>query len=314
MLRETFDVVTLTLNPAIDRTALIPRFAAGAVNRVEQMRDTAGGKGVNVAAALADNGFHVAAAGFLGRENSAIFETLFAEKQIGDAFVRTLGETRLGIKIVDPLAHQTTDINFPGNTPTPDDAAALEKKLGSLHAPWFALCGSLPPGVAPEYYRDLVTALKARGVASAVDTSGEPLRLALEAAPALIKPNIHELEALLGRKLRGVPEVLEAARALTARGIGLVAVSMGKEGACFVTARQAVVARPPEIAAGSAVGAGDAMVAGAVCAQIRGLPLDACARLATAFSVVALTHGQEPESEIPRAIAAAMERVSLSFP
>jgi 1-phosphofructokinase len=109
-----FDVVTVTLNPAIDRTVTIRNFTAGAVNRVEQERSNPGGKGVNVASALSDYGYQVAVTGFLGRENSAPFEELFARKKIADRFVRIAGRTRMGIKITDPTLHQTTDINFPG--------------------------------------------------------------------------------------------------------------------------------------------------------------------------------------------------------
>ena len=114
-----FDVVTVTLNPAIDRTVTIRNFTAGAVNRVEQERSIPGGKGVNVPTALADYGHQVAVTGFLGRENSAPFEDLFARKKIEDRFVRIAGRTRVGIKITDPALHQTADINFPGPPPAP---------------------------------------------------------------------------------------------------------------------------------------------------------------------------------------------------
>ncbi|MEI7958793.1 MAG: 1-phosphofructokinase [Verrucomicrobiota bacterium] len=284
-----FDVVTVTLNPAIDRTVTISHFSQGAVNRVERTRDTPGGKGVNVAAALADAGHRVAVTGFLGRDNCGIFEALFAKKQIADRFVRMEGETRVGIKISDPAEHLTTDINFPGNAISPQDIAALRGQIASLNAPWFVLAGSLPPGVHPGIYRDLVVELKAAGSRVAVDTGGEPLRQALDAAPTVIKPNIDELEELLGRRLADEKAVLDAARSLVARGIALVVVSMGKNGACFVNAERAVIARPPDIAIRSTVGAGDAMVAGILSAQLANLPLDECARLATAFSQRALT-------------------------
>lgn len=306
-----FDAVTVTLNPAIDRTVTIANFAPGAVNRVEAFHNTPGGKGINVASALADAGHRVAASGFLGCENSRLFEALFAKKQIADQLIRITGETRVGIKIVDPATHQTTDINFPGNAPTPHEVAALHEQLAGLQAPWFVLGGSLPPGVAPALYRELVAALKARGIKVALDTSDEPLRLALEAAPTFIKPNIHELEALLGKPLANEQAVVQAARELVARGIELVVVSMGKQGACFVNAQRVVVARPPDIEVRSTVGAGDAMVAGILSAQLRGLPLEDCARLATAFSLDALTRTEDRTGALT-SLAAAMGQVTLS--
>src|SRR3712207_2570256 len=99
----SYDAVTVTLNPAIDRTVTISNFAAGTVNRVERMQQNPGGKGVNVAAVLADAGHHAAASGFLGRENDASFAALFEQKRIADHFVRIAGQTRVGIKIVDPI-------------------------------------------------------------------------------------------------------------------------------------------------------------------------------------------------------------------
>lgn len=283
------DVVTVTLNPAIDRTITISNFAPGAVNRVEKMRDTPGGKGVNVASALASHGHKVAVTGFLGQDNSGPFNDLFAAKQIADHFVRIAGETRVGIKIVDPIQRKTTDINFPGTPPASGQVADLFERIKSLDAPWFVLGGSIPPGVAPGIYRDLVVALKERGCKVVVDTSGEPLRLAIEAAPTIIKPNIHELEALIGEPLGSEGAVIDAAKALVAGGIELVVVSMGREGACFVSAGRVVIERPTAVEVQSTVGAGDAMVAGIVSAQVRGLSLDECARSATAFAVEALT-------------------------
>ncbi|HSH77431.1 MAG TPA: 1-phosphofructokinase [Herpetosiphonaceae bacterium] len=284
-----FDAVTVTLNPAIDRTVTIPNFAAGIVNRVEDMVSTAGGKGVNVASTLADDGHTVAVTGFLGRDNPGVFEALFTRKQIEDRFVRIAGQTRVGIKIVDPVQQQTTDINFPGQAPLPADLDALRERLAALDGRWFVLAGSLPPAVDVTIYRDLVATLQARGGSVLLDTSGEALRYAVEAVPRIIKPNIHELEVLTGETLAGRREVIAAARKLLARGIEMVAVSMGKEGACFVTAETVVTAQPPDVVVRSTVGAGDAMVAGIIAGQLRRLPLDICARLATAFSLDAIT-------------------------
>ena len=257
-----FQVVTVTLNPAIDRTVTISNFTAGAVNRVESVRSHPGGKGVNVASALADHGHDVAVTGFLGRSNAGAFEELFSQKKIADYFVRIAGQTRTGIKITDPVRAETTDINFPGPAPNEAELRMLLSQIAMLEAEWFVVAGSLPPGVDPAIYRDIITRLRRRGAKVLLDTSGPPFPLALEARPTAIKPNIHEFEAYVGRPLPNEKEVIEAARELINRGIELVVVSMGKEGACFVTANEAVVARPPEIEVKSTVGAGDAMVAG----------------------------------------------------
>lgn len=123
-----------------------------------------------------------------------------------------------------------------------------------------------------------------------MDTSGVGLQHAVGAAPHVIKPNIHELELLVGQSLPNETAIMAAARELVARGIQLVVVSMGKEGAYFVHHDATVLARPPQVVVTSTVGAGDAMVAGLVAAHLRGFALDACARLATAFSLDRVTY------------------------
>lgn len=307
---QPVEVLTVTLNPAIDQTVQISNFAANTVNRVEQTQRNAGGKGVNVAVTLADAGHSVATTGFLGRENSAVFEEVFSQKRIVDRFVRIDGATRVGIKISDPVTQQTTDINFPGLAPAPADHESLLAQLEVVSASWAVLAGSLPPGVDPAIYRELARALKARGCRVLLDTSGEPLRYALEAAPQIIKPNIHELETLLGTTLPDSAAVIAAARDLLGRGVELVAVSMGKDGALLVSANSVVQARPPAVTVQSTVGAGDAMVAGIVAAQLRNLPLEAAARLATAFSVDKISHIGAGISG-PEAIQALMEQVEV---
>ncbi|MHA3775452.1 1-phosphofructokinase [Verrucomicrobiota bacterium sgz303538] len=287
-----FDVVTITLNPAIDQTITIRNFRAGSVNRVEQSRSNPGGKGVNVACALADYGREVATTGFLGRENDDAFRDLFERKQITDEFVRIDGKTRIGIKIADPEQHQTTDINFPGAAPSADDIAAMRARAHSLDAKWCVLAGSIPPSVDSTVYRNLTAELKARGRKVVIDTSGVPLQQAIQAIPHVIKPNVHELGELIGRKLSGETDIAQAARELVESGIELVAISMGEEGACFVTANEVVIARPPAIEVKSTVGAGDAMVAGIVAARLVCLSLSDTARLSTAFSLSVLSRGE----------------------
>lgn len=308
---KKFQVVTLTLNPAIDRTVTISNFKAGAVNRVESVRSHPGGKGVNVASALADNGHDVAVTGFLGRSNAGAFEELFSQKKIADHFVRIGGQTRIGIKITDPVEGETTDINFPGPRPSEAEVSMLFSRIAALEAEWFVVAGSLPPGVEPGIYRDIITRLRRRGARVLLDTSGDPFPLALEARPSALKPNIHEFEDYIGRSLPNEKEVIAAARELIRRRIELVVVSMGRKGACFVTAGEAVLARPPEMEVKSTVGAGDAMVAGIISGQLQKLSLGACARLATAFAIDKLGRLESGLSS-RRALESAMQEVTIT--
>ncbi len=283
-------IATLSLNPAIDQTAEVSRFTAGAVNRVAWERADAGGKGINVAAFLAHAGLPVTAAGLLGRANDGPFNDLFARKDIADRCQRLAGSTRVNVKIVDPVLDQVTDINFPGLSPTADDLRQLEATLDALcdDHDWFVLSGSVPAGVPAEIYADLIDRLRSRGRGLLLDASGAPLAAAVLRGPDIIKPNIDELGELVGRRLTGQAAVLEAARSLVASGIGLVAVSMGADGALFVEPGNALLALPPRVEVKSTVGAGDAMVAGILAGTLRGLDLAGRARLGTAFSLAAL--------------------------
>lgn len=284
-------LVTVTLNPAIDQTASIPQFTPDAVNRVAWEQADAGGKGVNVASFLADFGYRVTATGLLGQENPELFQKLFAQKGIADRFVRVAGKTRVNVKVVDDIQQQVTDINFPGCPAAAADLHQLTEILTELTRDhdWFILSGSIPSGVPNTFYWEMVALLKAQNKTVVLDTSGESLRQALSARPDVIKPNLMELQELLGRSLSSEAEIIAAARDLIQQGLQTVVISMGADGALFVTAQSAVHAQPPAVEIKSTVGAGDAMVSGTVVGMLRGYHLSDCARLATAFSMGALS-------------------------
>lgn len=284
-------IVTVTLNPAIDQTVRVDDFAANQVNRAQAMQFDAGGKGVNVASFLVDYGLGVTATGFLGDANVQIFEVLFAVKGIGDRFVHLPGYTRTNVKIVDEAQQQTTDINMRGLTPTKLALQELQETVADLAQThdWFVLSGNLPPGVPETIYADLIVQIKAQGKQVALDASQAALQAGLLAGPTLAKPNIHELEQILGGTLTTETAVIAAARELLDMGIELVVVSRGEQGALLVTETEVVTAVPPQIPVKSTVGAGDAMVAGLIAGRIAQLPLPDLARLATAFSLEAVS-------------------------
>lgn len=282
-------VVTVTLNPAIDQTLSVPGFTAGQVNRVAESRSDPGGKGVNVASVLADLGVEAIATGFLGVENQRLFEAFFARKRIDDRFVRIAGSTRVGIKIVDDT--QTTDINFPGLSPRAEDIAELMERIASLAEPgrWFVLSGSVPPGVPDSIYAEMIELIRGRGGRVLLDTSGRPLRETLASRPEVMKPNVEELGELAGRPFQTVGDVRAAAEVLLELGVHRVVASMGGGGAVFVDRGRALVARPPNVAVRSTVGAGDAMVGGIISAMIEDRSLEEVARTATACGAYAVT-------------------------
>lgn len=304
-------VVTVTINPSIDQTISIPNFTAGAVNRVQSSQMDAGGKGINVASFLADYNQPVTVTGFLGVNNDEIFRRLFQQKGIEDRCVRIAGSTRIGVKISDMIQRQTTDINFPGQTPEPADLMRLFDILKELSVDheWFVLSSSVPAGVSASIYAQMINVLAGKKVV--VDTSGEGFRQAVVAGPWLIKPNADELGEFIGRRLETVDAIAEVAHSLMQRHkITSVVVSMGKEGAIYVEGNEVIWGVPPPVEVKSTVGAGDAMVAGTIAGKIRGLSLSECARLATAFSMIAVSHIGSGLPSIA-AVEAARERVSI---
>ena len=277
-------VVTVTLNAAVDQTLDVPGFTAGAVNRAVAETRTAGGKGINVAAFLSGGPVPVTATGFLGEDNTGVFEALFRRRHIQDRCLRVPGSSRVNVKVVDRQGGSVTDINLPGPMIRSESWHGLLAALDGLAASngVFVLAGSVPAGVPETAYAEMVPRLRRHGAFVAIDASGPPLRHAMAAKPDMVKPNAHELSELLGRPLHGRDEVVRAAHELAASGIALVVVSLGAEGAVFVEQGRALLAVPPRVPVASTVGAGDAMVAGVLSARLAGGDLEACARRGTA--------------------------------
>jgi 1-phosphofructokinase len=286
------NIVTVTLNAAIDQTIEVSHLVRGKVNRAGKVRSDAGGKGVNVASCLADWGSHGVVTGILGRENAAIFEELFAKKHLDDRFLRMAGPTRTNIKVVDD--GETTDINLPGlNVSEADLHAVMEAVKGATSEGGIAvLAGSLPEGCESAHYARYLAELPSRGLKVVLDASGPPLASALAGSvlPFAVKPNRHELAEWAGEPLEDEASLLAAARRLHERGVALVVVSRGAEGALFVSAegvRSASFSLEPKFVA-TTVGAGDAMVAGIVAGLCEGADLSTIARISTAFAVAKL--------------------------
>src|SRR5690348_3323492 len=283
-------IATVTLNTAIDQTVRVDNFRPNSVNRGQAIRFDASGKGVNVAAFLADYGHDTVVTGYLGQANVAIFEQFFASKGIDDYFVRIPGNTRINVKVVDEVNQQTTDLNMPGQAPPQEALHILPQTIEQLSnsCNWFVLSGSLPPHVPTTLYATLISQLKQHNKDIILDTSGEALREAIQAGPTIVKPNIEELQYLVRHALHSEAEIQQAAHQLLNKDIKLVAVSMGRQGAMLIEQATTLIATPPTMTVKKTFGAGDAMVAGLVTAQIQELSLADCGRLATAFSMGAI--------------------------
>lgn len=256
-------VVTVTLNPALDKTVTLAGLAIGGLNRVRDLRVDPGGKGINVAKVLKKFSVNVIAAGLVAGFQGQQLLKQMERDAIEVSFVNVQGETRTNLKIVDERVKVTTEINEPGFNVFPEDLGRLGQKLSALldQASLLIIGGSLPPGVPDHIYGDYVEMANSKGVKAILDADGGALREGIKAKPFAIKPNLHELEQLVGRKLTTTPEIVSAGKQLLGYGISLVIISMGSQGAVVLDQKEVYQVTPFAISPKSTVGAGDSMVA-----------------------------------------------------
>jgi 1-phosphofructokinase/tagatose 6-phosphate kinase len=213
-------ILTVTLNAALDRTLAVPNFSVGHQHRAIDSLLLPGGKGVNVARSLKRLGIPVIATGLAGgRTGTAITEELTAEGILND-FVRIQGESRTSTAVVEPTINVQTEINEYG--PMVQDAE-LETFFEKLHylskgTSRVVLCGSLPRGLRPEVYADIIRRLRALGRPTVIDAPGETLHLALAAEPELVSPNVREAEDVVGYEFTDEADLATAVAALTQMG------------------------------------------------------------------------------------------------
>ncbi|MGY4636957.1 1-phosphofructokinase [Pseudomonas sp. P7548] len=276
-------ILTLTLNPALDLTVRLAHLEPGEVNRSETLLTHAAGKGVNVAQVLADLGHQVSVGGFLGEENPQAFDALIARRGFGDAFIRVPGETRSNIKIAEREG-RVTDINAPG--PLVSERAQKELlKMIAIIGPEFdavVVAGSLPRGVSPQWFQEMLEQLKSLGLKVALDTSGEALRTGLQAGPWLVKPNTEELAEVLGNATGAIHRLHQ-------QGVEHVVVSDGAAGVTWYSPQTALHATPPKVTVASTVGAGDSLLAGMLHGLLAGEAPEQTLRRATAIAAMAVT-------------------------
>lgn len=281
-------VITVTLNPALDKTITLPRLEVGGLNRVEQMRLDPGGKGINVAKVLKKFAVDVTAAGFIAGTEGEFIQSRLKELAIKSGFVDVPGITRTNLKIVDSQAKVTTEINERGFAVRDEDLARFRDQL----ADWLqdtavlVLSGSLPRGVPEDIYRDYVALAKGKNVKTILDADGPALAAGIKARPFAVKPNVHELAGLLGRSLTTEKEIIAAGQELIRAGIEMVVISRGAAGALALTREEVYRAVPFPINPQSTVGAGDSMVAAMAYAILTREPLAEVLRWATAAGTV----------------------------
>jgi 1-phosphofructokinase len=264
-------IVTLTLNPSVDRTVEVETLARGEVMRALGVRVDPGGKGINVSRALATHGIPTRAVVTVGGAEGEHLIALLRGTGIEIVPVLIQGAIRSNITVVEPDG-TTTKFNEPGAQLSAEELNAMFNAVENAvaSADWLVASGSLPPGTPAGVYADLVRALAGSATAVAVDTSGPALEAVLAAEPTLVKPNRDELAEVTGQRLLTIADVVEAACRLRDLGAGAVLASLGAEGAVLVNDDGAIHGRTPAVPPLSSVGAGDAMLAGFLAAGGKG--------------------------------------------
>ena len=256
-------IVTITLNPSLDRTVEVDRLERGEVLRTSAPTLEAGGKGVNVTRALRANGVDSVAVLPLGGREGSELSTLLGDAGVAVRVVPVLGRTRSNITVAEADG-TVTKLNEPGMALSAAELASLAAAVSASVQPgdWVVLSGSVPPEFTSQQLIDLVGTLAGRHVNLAIDTSGDALVASLAARPRLIKPNRAELEEMVGHALPSLSAVIEAASSVRDRGVEQVLVSLGSEGAVLVGPSGVIVGASEVAHPRSTVGAGDCFLAG----------------------------------------------------
>lgn len=297
-------IYTVTLNPAIDKTAVIHGFSAGTVNRVETLREDAGGKGINVSKCLKALGVESVAAMVLAGDTGRQLAALVQTEGLAVLSVEARGRTRTNLKIIDPELGKNTDINEPGPTVGQDVLQALLTSICErIHAEDIVvLSGSLPKGAPQDTYRRWAEKFRTLGVRVFLDADGVCMAEGLESMPYLVKPNETELSRVLGRAMETEETRLAGGRELLAKGISNVVISLGGAGALFLWEDGIYRAKSLSVPVRSTVGAGDSVVAAMAYGLEKGLCREDTIRLAMAMGAASVmqTGTQAPDAETVR--------------
>ena len=268
-------IYTLTLNPALDRELTVPAMEFDSVLRASDSQMDFGGKGFNVSRLLGNMQASSTAVGFLAGNAGELLQNGLKSLGIGTDFVWVTGETRTNVSIVTQSHDHYIKVNEKG--PLVDSAKQQELlyKIGALTKPgdWWVLAGSMPPGVADDFYARIVNVLNKHEANAILDTTGEALRLGCTERPYLIKPNAEEVHALTGLPVGTTAEIAAAAAELRKMGAQNVVISMGKSGALMQSAEETWLTHSPKIKEKNPIGAGDSMVGGLVWALTQGIAL-----------------------------------------
>jgi 1-phosphofructokinase len=289
-------IITVTLNPALDKTIEIDEFKIGGVNRIVSTRVDAGGKGINVSKVIKELQHESLALGFLGGNSGNHIKNYLDDLNINNDFLSVKGETRTNLKIIDKANNTHTDINETGSSLMEEDITNIKEKImryckdDSL----VVLSGSVPSGVCKDIYGEIIKDIKNKGGKVILDADGELLLQGIKAGPYMVKPNIDELEKAFGVIIDNEDKVIKAAKKILEYGVKYVVISLGSEGSIFISSNKVAKVNGIKVEVKSTVGAGDSMVAALAIAVEKDYSFEEAIKLACATSTAnVMTEGTQ---------------------
>jgi 1-phosphofructokinase family hexose kinase len=270
-------VMTITLNPMLDKTIYVDRLERGAIQRSSKTEMVAGGKGINVSRQLRRLGIKTKATGFLGGEVGSIVSRLLTEETIEHDFVRTQAATREGLTYLEPDGTWTA-VFEPSLRVEQSSVHELEKKISDLasKSTWIVCGGSSPGDEADDVFYEAIALADRNGISSMLDSYGRAFELGLKAKPTLVKPNKREFEMMFHQSLATESDHVRAVQFLLDQGARYSILTDG--GHVFYAGIQGHFWKvtPPQIKAVNATGSGDALVAGILYGFHQGWKFERC--------------------------------------
>ncbi|HEX4231851.1 MAG TPA: hexose kinase [Bryobacteraceae bacterium] len=258
-------ILTLTVNPAIDRIITVDRLVFEDRAYILSTTEAAGGRGINAARVLTSFGARAMAVTTSGPDVGRKFEEMLKRDGFSTEFVKIRHNIRINLTISDRQG-LSVKLNELGPQLSKTEMTGIRKAVEKLlpSASWLMLCGSLPPGVDPHFYTNLIRLATKHNVNTLLDTDGDPLLHGIEGAPTLVSPNQSEAERLLNRALITRSHWIEAVRQIKTMGPKYVVLSLGSRGVVAASDQGVVEVVPPRVEALSPIGAGDALAAALV--------------------------------------------------
>lgn len=307
-------IITVTLNPAIDKTAHVEKMVPNGLNRLNNIILDVGGKGINVSKAIKELGGKSICTGFVAGSNGKWIEDKLDSLGLDYKFRHVEGNTRINLKVLDRDMN-LTELNDAGDEIHENDLCYLKEDLLEMvnSDDIVVLAGSVPSGVPVTIYQELITMFKKKGAKVILDADGELFTHGIEAIPTLIKPNKYELCKYfnLSEDVNDV-ELVSHAKKLLYKGIETIVISLGSKGAIFITNEETAYVKGLNIIAHSAVGAGDSMVGALAYGISEELELIPLIKLAVATSAGAvMTKGTKAPNR--SVVEMLMKEVEIDF-